>query len=93
MNHKTLQSVFRSIDEKGSGKVKPAAVIDCLAKAGIAANDPRIAPMLARLDLGTIRQLREGGRCGRPWGRRGRRAGAWDEEGSRLHRRRHAALL
>lgn len=57
MNHKTLQSVFRSIDEKGSGKVKPAAVIDCLAKAGIAANDPRIAPMLARLDLAKVASI------------------------------------
>ena len=46
----TLNSIFRSIDEKGTGKVSRAALVECLSNAGIDINDARLTTFRARLD-------------------------------------------
>ena len=51
MSTTNLKSVFRSLDEQGTGKVSQAAVLECLSKAGIDSDDARLSTLHSRLDL------------------------------------------
>ena len=44
------KSIFRAIDEKRSGTISAAAIVDCLAVSGIDIGDARLASFRARLD-------------------------------------------
>ena len=50
MKDTRIDPVFRSIDDKGRGKISCEAIVRCLARSGISLDDPRLAALKASIE-------------------------------------------